>query len=87
MKIKSIFVALLLTLSFAPNVAQANVRPVVESLTFTPNEVELISSARTVTFESEGIIGLSVLVKYVFKVSPLEFLNVTSVDTFSIPLG
>jgi hypothetical protein len=51
MKIKSIFVALLLTSSFAPNIAQANVRPVVESFTFTPNEVELISANTTVAFE------------------------------------
>jgi hypothetical protein len=51
MKIKSIFVVLLLTVSFAPNVAQANVRPVVESFTFTPNEVELISANTTVAFE------------------------------------
>jgi len=51
MKIKSIFVALLLTVGFAPNVAQANVRPVVESFTFTPNEVELISANTTVAFE------------------------------------
>jgi hypothetical protein len=51
MKIKSVFVALLLTVGFAPNVAQANVRPVVESFTFTPNEVELISSNTTVAFE------------------------------------
>ena len=51
MKIKSIFVALLLTVSFAPNIAQANVRPVVESFTFTPNEVELISANTTVAFE------------------------------------
>jgi len=51
MKIKSIFVALMLTVGFAPNVAQANVRPVVESFTFTPNEVELISSNTTVAFE------------------------------------
>jgi hypothetical protein len=51
MKIKSIFVALLLTISFAPNVAHANVRPVVESFTFTPNEVELISVNTTVAFE------------------------------------
>jgi len=51
MKIKSVFVALLLTLSFAPNVAQANVRPVVESFTFTPNEIELISANTTVAFE------------------------------------
>jgi hypothetical protein len=51
MKFKSIFVAFLLTLSFAPNVAQANVRPVVESFTITPNEVELISANTTVAFE------------------------------------
>ena len=51
MKIKSVFVALLLTIGFAPNVAQANVRPVVESFTFTPNEVELISANTTVAFE------------------------------------
>jgi hypothetical protein len=51
MKIKSVFVALLLTVGFAPNVAQANVRPVVESFTFTPNEVELISANTTVAFE------------------------------------
>jgi hypothetical protein len=51
MKIKSIFVALLLVVSFAPNVAQANARPVVESFTFTPNEVELISANTTVAFE------------------------------------
>jgi len=51
MKIKSIFVALLLTVSFAPNIAQANVLPVVESFTFTPNEVELISANTTVAFE------------------------------------
>lgn len=67
MKIKSLFVALLLTVSFAPNVAQANVRPIVESLTFTPNEVELISSARTVTFEliishPSGIQNISTLI-------------------------
>jgi hypothetical protein len=51
MKIKSVFVALLLTVGFAPNVAQANVRPVVESFTFTPNEIELISANTTVAFE------------------------------------
>jgi len=51
MKSKSIFVALLLTISFTPSIAQANVRPVVESFTFTPNEVELISANTTVAFE------------------------------------
>jgi hypothetical protein len=51
MRIKSILVAFLLALSFSPNVAQANVRPVVESFIFTPNEVELISVNTTVAFE------------------------------------
>jgi hypothetical protein len=51
MKIRSIFVALLLTVSFAHNVAQANVRPVVDSFTFTPNDVELISANTNITFE------------------------------------
>jgi hypothetical protein len=51
MKIKSVFIALLLTVGFAPNIAQANVRPVVESFTFTPNEVELISANTIVAFE------------------------------------
>jgi len=51
MKIKSLFIALLLTISFVPNVAQANVRPAVDSFTFTPNEVELISANNTVAFE------------------------------------
>ena len=51
MKIKSILVALLLTVSFTPSIAQANVRQVVESFTFTPNEVELISANTSVSFE------------------------------------
>ena len=51
MKIKSLFITLVLTASFTPSIAQANVRPVVESFTFTPNEVELISANTTVAFE------------------------------------
>jgi len=51
MKIKSLFVSLVLTLSFMPGVAQANVRPVVESFTFTPNDVELIAANTNVSFE------------------------------------
>jgi hypothetical protein len=38
-------------LSFTPSFAQANVRPVVESFTFTPNDVELISSNPNISFE------------------------------------
>jgi len=51
MKIKSLFIALALTLSFMPGVAQANVRPVVESFTFTPSDVELIAANTNVSFE------------------------------------
>ena len=51
MKIKSLFIALVLALSFMPGVAQANVRPVVESFTFTPNDVELIAANTNVSFE------------------------------------
>jgi len=51
MKIRSLFVSLVLTLSFLPGVAQANVRPVVESFTFTPNDVELIAANTNVSFE------------------------------------
>jgi hypothetical protein len=51
MKIKTLFIALVLALSFMPGVAQANVRPVVESFTFTPNDVELIAANTNVSFE------------------------------------
>ena len=51
MKIRSLFVSLVLTLSFMPGVAQANVPPVVESFSFTPNDVELIAANTNVSFE------------------------------------
>ena len=51
MKIKSLLVALALALSFMPSIAQANVRPTVESFTFTPNDVELIAANTIVSFE------------------------------------
>jgi hypothetical protein len=51
MKIKSALVAILLMIGLAPGVAQANVRPVVESFTFTPSDVELISANTNVAFE------------------------------------
>jgi hypothetical protein len=38
-------------ISLAPGVDQANVRPIVESFTFTPNDVELISANTNITFE------------------------------------
>jgi len=51
MKIKSALIAILLMIGLAPGVAQANVRPVVESFTFTPNDVELISANTNTSFE------------------------------------
>ena len=51
MKIQSAVVAILLMIGLAPGVAQANVRPVVESFTFTPNDLDLISANTDVVFE------------------------------------
>jgi hypothetical protein len=51
MKIKSAIVAILLMIGLAPGVAQANERPVVESFTFTPNDLDLISANTNVVFE------------------------------------
>jgi hypothetical protein len=51
MKIKSALVAILLMIGLAPGIAQANVRPVVESFTFTPNDLDLISANTNVAFE------------------------------------
>ena len=51
MKIKSALVAVLLITGLAPGVAQANERPVVESFTFTPNDLDLISANTNVAFE------------------------------------
>jgi hypothetical protein len=51
MRIKSLLLASSLALSFIPGVAQANVRPIVESFTFTPNDVELIAANTNVSFE------------------------------------
>jgi len=52
MKIKSVFIAVLLITGLAPITASyANVKPVVESFTFTPNQVELISASTNVAFE------------------------------------
>jgi len=51
MKIKSALAAILLMIGLAPGVAQANVRPIVESFTFTPNDLELISVNTNISFE------------------------------------
>ena len=66
MKIKSALVAILLMVGLAPGAAQANVRPVVESFTFTPNDLDLISANTNVAFElvvshPSGIKNLSTL--------------------------
>jgi len=52
MKIKSALIAALLITGLMPITASyANVKPVVESFTFTPNEIELISASTNVAFE------------------------------------
>ena len=51
MKFKSILIAAVLALALTPTVAGANVRPVVESFTFSPNDLDLISANTNVTFE------------------------------------
>ncbi len=51
MKIKSILAALALTLALTPDIAGANVKPIVESFTFTPNDLDLISANTNVAFE------------------------------------
>ena len=51
MKIKSALVAILLMVGLAPGVAQANLRPIVETFSFTPNDLDLISANTNVAFE------------------------------------
>ena len=51
MKIKSALIAILLMIGLAPEVAQANERPVIESFSFTPNDLDLISANTNVAFE------------------------------------
>jgi hypothetical protein len=51
LKLKSLFIVLLLVVNFSPNVAQASIRPLVESLTITPNDLDLISANTNVAFE------------------------------------
>ena len=51
MKVKSILMAAVLALALTPTIAGANVKPVVESFTFTPNDFDLISANTNVVFE------------------------------------
>ena len=67
MKIKSVLVVIFLMIGIVPVVAQANVRPVVESLSFAPNDLDLISANTNVAFElvvshPSGIKNISTLV-------------------------
>ena len=50
-KFKSLSVVLLLLVNFSPNYAHANIRPIIESLTITPNDLDLISKNTSVVFE------------------------------------
>jgi hypothetical protein len=74
MKIKTIFIALLLTMSFAPSTAQASVRPEIESLTITPNDLDLISAKTNITFE--------LVVSH-----PSGIKNITILATLTGPIG
>ena len=51
MKIRVLVAIVVLALGLTPTTAQANVRPTVESFTFTPNDVELISANTNISFE------------------------------------
>ena len=51
MKIKSIVTVAIMALALTPAIASANVRPIVESFTFTPNDFDLISSNTNVVFD------------------------------------
>jgi hypothetical protein len=51
MKFKSILIAVVLALALTPTIAGANVKPVVESFNFTPNDLDLISANTNITFE------------------------------------
>ena len=51
MKIKSALIAILFISGLTPGVAQANERPVIESFSFTPDDLDLISANTNVTFE------------------------------------
>ena len=66
MKIRIFVATIVMIFSFAPTTSQANVRPVVESFSFTPNDLDLISTNTNVVFElvvshPNGIKNLSTL--------------------------
>ena len=51
MKIRVLVAIVVLALGLTPTTAQANILPIVESFTFTPNDVELIAANTNVSFE------------------------------------
>ena len=51
MKIRSIWVVLFIIIGFSPNIAVANVKPVVESFSFSPNEIDLEINTTKIDFE------------------------------------
>jgi len=86
MKIKSALVAILLIVGLNPGVAQANVRPIVESFTFTPNDVELISANTNISFElvvshPSGIKNISTLATLTGPNSSSLAANLTRIDS------
>jgi hypothetical protein len=86
MKIKSALVAILLMIGLAPGAAQANVRPIVESFTFTPSDVELISANTNISFElvvshPSGIKNLSTLATLTGPNSSALAANLTRIDS------
>ena len=89
MKIKSALVVILLMIGLAPGVAQANQRPVVESFTFTPNDLDLISANTNVAFElvvshPSGIRNISTIVKLV---GPNNYSLATVLNRADVPLN
>ena len=86
MKIKSVLVAMLLMIGLAPGVAQANVRPVVESFSFTPNDLDLISANTNVAFElvvshPSGIKNISTLATFTGPNGSTLATNLTRTDS------
>jgi hypothetical protein len=86
MKIKSALIAILLMVGLNPGVAQANVRPIVESFTFTPNDVELISANTNISFElvvshPSGIKNISTLATLTGPNSSSLAANLTRIDS------
>ena len=86
MKIRSVLVAMFLMIGLAPGIAQANVRPVVESFSFTPNDLDLISANTNVAFElvvshPSGIKNISTLATFTGPNGSTLATNLTRTDS------